>query len=380
MTTTTSNSLCFGDEFSASGAPCFVRVDGDGLTITFESERGDGAREIVPFSALTVSAGGLDHDHLVVKWANVQGERTLYLKNPDVIRAFRETVPDHLGLPFAQVAEQVRQVRHRRRLVWSLAGGVILATVLGLWFGSDLLVELAVSRIPVEWEQKLGESAYRDYLTHQEVMKEGPAVTALGEMTQRLTEQISNNPYKFDVAVVKSDVVNAFALPGGYVVVFTGLMKKAESGEEVAGVLSHELNHVLQRHGLERIVKSLGLLTVVAIVLGDRQGLVGMMKQLGVELLTLKFGREQETEADLTGLQLLQRAKIDPSGMIRFFERLSEKDQGRMEWLSTHPMSTARADRLKAELAALPKKSPEPFTFDWKQVQTSLGSQPVAAP
>ena len=162
--------------------------------------------------------------------------------------------------------------------------------------------------------------------------------------------------------------------------VFTGLMKKTESGEEVAGVLSHELNHVLQRHGLERIVKSLGLLTVVAIVLGDRQGLVGMMKQLGVELLTLKFGREQETEADLTGLQLLYRAKIDPHGMITFFQRLAEKDEGRVEWLSTHPMSTARAERLKAELAALPKTSPEPFTFDWKQVQASLGSQPVAVP
>jgi len=376
----TSNALCFGDEFSASGAPCFVQVDRDGLTITFESEGGDGAREAVPFSALTVSAGGLDHDQLVVKWAGPKGGRTLYLKNPDVIRAFRQAAPDHLRHSFEQAAEHVRQVRHWGRLVWSLAGGVILATVLGLWFGSDLLVELAVSRIPVEWEQKLGESAYRDYLTHQEVMKEGPAVTALGEMTQRLTEQIPNNPYKFDVTVVKSDVINAFALPGGYVVVFTGLMKKAESGEEVAGVLSHELNHVLQRHGLERMLKSLGLLTVVAIVLGDQRGLVGMMKQLGVELLTLKFGREQETEADLTGLQLLQRAKIDPSGMIRFFERLSEKDQGRMEWLSTHPMSTPRADRLKAELAALPNKSPEPFTFDWKQVEASLGSQPVVAP
>ncbi|HSS29406.1 MAG TPA: M48 family metallopeptidase, partial [Nitrospiraceae bacterium] len=261
------------------------------------------------------------------------------------------------------------------RLVWGVGGGVILSTVLGLWFGADVLVEIAVSRIPVEWEQKLGESAYRDFLTHQEVMKDGPAVAALGEITQRLTEQISNNPYKFDVTLVKSDVVNAFALPGGYVVVFTGLMKKAESGEEVAGVMSHELNHVLQRHGLERIVKNLGLMTVVAIVFGNQQGLVGMMKQFGVELLTLKFGREQETEADLTGLQLLQRAKIDPSGMIRFFERLSEKDEGRMEWLSTHPMSTARAERLKTELAALPKKLPEPFTFNWKQVQASLGSQ-----
>ena len=374
------NALCFGRDYPASGAPCFVQVDEAGLTIAFESTGGDGDREVAPFAALSVSAGGLDHDHLVVKWMSEQGERTLYLKDQDAIRAFRQAAPDHLSLPFAQAAELVRQVRQRRRLVWSLALGMLLSTVLGLWFGSDLLVEIAVSRIPVEWEQKLGESAYRDFLAQQEVIKEGPAVAALGEMTQRLTEQIQNNPYKFEVTVVKSDVINAFALPGGHVVVFTGLMKKADSGEEVAGVMSHELNHVLQRHGLERIVKSLGLLTVVTIVLGDQQGLVGMMKQLSVELLTLKFGREQETEADVTGLQLLQRAKIDPSGMIKFFERLSEKDEGRMEWLSTHPMSTARAERLKAELAALPKKSPEPFTFDWKQVQASLGSQPIVAP
>jgi beta-barrel assembly-enhancing protease len=373
MTAMIPNALCFGDEFSAAGAPCLVQVEEHGLTVIFASDIADGQPESVPFSTLTVSAGGLDHNQLVVKWTGPKGERTLYIKNPDLIRAFRQAAPDHVSHSFAQAAEQVRQVRHRHRLAWSLVGGAILATVLGLWFQSDLLVEIAVSRIPIEWEQKLGESAYRDFLSHQEVMKEGPAVAALGEMTQRMTTQILDNPYKFEVTVVKSDVVNAFALPGGYVVVFTGLMKKAESGEEVAGVLSHELNHVLQRHGLERIVKSLGLMTVAAIVFGNQQGLVGMMKQLGVELFTLKFGREQETEADLRGLQLLQRAKIDPSGMITFFERLSEKDEGRMEWLSTHPMSAARAERLKAELAALPKKSPEPFTFDWKQVRASLG-------
>jgi Zn-dependent protease with chaperone function len=380
MTEFSPNALCFGDEFPAAGAPCLVHIEDHGLTVTFVPDTADSQPEVVPFSALTVSAGGIDHDHLVVKWTSVQGERTLYLKNPDVIRAFRDAVPHHLDLPLAQVAERVRQVRHRRRLVWSIVGGAILSSVLGLWFGADILVDIAVSRIPVEWEQKLGESAYRDFLSRQEVVKEGPGVAAVEEMTHRLTEQILNNPYKFQVAVVRSDIINAFALPGGFVVVFTGLMKKAESGEEVAGVLSHELNHVLQRHGLERIVKNLGLLTVMAIVFGNHQGLVGMMKQLGVELLTLKFGREQETEADMTGLQLLQRAKIDPSGMIRFFERLSEKDEERMEWLSTHPMSAARAERLKGDLAALPKTLPAPFTFDWKQVQASLGSQLVTVP
>ena len=372
------NALCFGHEFPASGEPCLVQVEDHGITVMFSADTAEGRSNTVPFSDLTVSAGGFDHDQLVLKWTGASGERTLYLKHPDVIRAFRHAAPEHLRAPLERAAEHVRQARHRHRTVWSVVGGIVLATVLGLWFGSDLLVELAVDRIPVEWEQKLGESVYKDFLAHQEIVKEGIARSAVEEITHRLVEQIPNNPYAFEVTVVKSDVVNAFALPGGYIVVFTGLMKKADNGEEVAGVMGHELNHVLQRHGLERIVKQLGLVAVVSIVIGDHQGLAGMMKQLGVELLTLKFGREQETEADLTGLQLLHQAKIDPSGMIRFFKELSEKDEGRTEWLSTHPMSSARAERLKAELAAMPKMSPVPFSFDWTKVQGALGVQPAA--
>jgi beta-barrel assembly-enhancing protease len=376
------NALCFGDEFPASGIPCLVQVEGHGLTITFPSDHGEGESrsESVLFSAVTVSAGGLDHDQLVLTWTGPTGQRTLYLKNPDVIRAFRQAAPDHLTMPLEQAVQQVRQVRQRHRTVWTVVGATLVALVLGLWFGSDVLVELAVDRIPVEWEQKLGESAYREFLAGQDVTKDGPAVAAVKEMTQRLAGQVPNNPYRFEVTVVKSDVVNAFALPGGYVVVFTGLMKKADSPDEVAGVLAHELNHVLQRHGLERIIKQLGFMAVVSIVLGNPPGLGGVMKQLGIDLMTMKFGRAQETEADVTGLQLLYRAKINPEGMITFFQRLAEKDEGRVEWLSTHPMSSARADHLKARLAEMPKQKVEPFTFEWATVRAGLGVPANAIP
>ncbi len=357
-----------------------MQVSEQGLTVSFGTGFQENRVETVSFSRLTVSSGGLDLDQLVLKWDGDSGGRTLYFKDPDLIREFRRKAPTHLDRPFEQAAEHVRQMRHRRRLVWSVVGGTLLALIVGLWFGSDLLVRLAVDRIPVEWEEKLGEVAYRDFLGHQDVMKEGPAVAAVQEITQRLTQQIPDNPYKFQVTVVKSDVVNAFALPGGHVVVFTGLVKKAESGEEVAGVLGHELNHVLQRHGLERILKNVGVMTVVAIVIGDQRGLVGLMRQVGVELLTLKFGRAQETEADLTGLHLLHQARIDPAGMITFFQRLAEHDEGRVELLSTHPMSTGRAKRLQAELANLEKRTAEPFTFDWGAIRASLGVPPERTP
>ena len=370
------NALCFGDEFPASGKPCLVQVESSGLTVTYapEQDRTESRSESVRFSELSVSAGGLNHDQLVLQWAGAADQRTLYLKNPDVIRAFRHMAPDHMSRPLEQAAEQVRQVRQRHRVVWGLVIGTVFATVLGLWFGSDLLVELAVNRIPVEWEQKLGESVYREFLAGQDVTKDGPVVAAVKEMTHRLASHVPNNPYHFEVTVVKSDIVNAFALPGGYVVVFTGLIKKADSPEEVAGVLAHELNHVLQRHGLERIIKQLGFVAVVSIMLGNPPGLGGVMKQLGIELMTLKFGRAQETEADVTGLQLLHQAKIKPEGMITFFQRLAEKDEGRVEWLSTHPMSSARADHLKARLAELPKQTSEPFSFEWSKVREVVGA------
>lgn len=374
------NALCFGEPFPATGAPCYVKVVPSGLSVGFKDPSYQSHDEEVPFAVLEVSAGGVDHDQLVVKWAGGANVRTLYLKDPALIGAFRRAAPSGLTKDLDKTAAKVRQMRSRRRMVWALVAGVVGSVVLFIWFGSDLLVDVAMSRIPVEWERKLGESAYRNFLAQQKMITEGPAPAAVHEIAQRLIDKIPDNPYKFEVSVVKSDVVNAFALPGGYVVVFTGLLAKAESGDEVAGVLSHELNHVLQRHGLERIVKQMGLVAVLTILLGDPQGLAGLMKQLGVELLTLKFGRAQETEADLLGVRLLYRAKIDPSGMIRFFERLSQQDTDRVEILSTHPMSDARAANLLAEVATMPKQTPEPFKFQWRMVQEALGAQQAIQP
>jgi len=368
------NALCFGSDLPAAGAPCHVGISSVGLSIQFS----DLPTETVPFTALAVEAGGFDHDQLVVKWASNGVGRTVYLKEPALIASFRQFAPPELMVHLERTAESVRRARQGRRTFLLVAVGSVLALVLALWLGFDALVRMAVARIPVEWEQAIGESARREFLAGQTVVTEGPAVAAVQEITKRLTDQIEENPYRFKVTVVRSDIVNASALPGGYVVVFTGLLKKAESPEEVAGVLGHELNHVLLRHGLERIVKTLGLVAVVAILVGDQSGLIGLAKRLGIELVTLKFGREQETEADLSGLRLLHRAKISPAGMIRFFERLSESDKLQVEMLSTHPMSAARAERLKAEAASLPGQAPESFGFDWNKVQESLGRREAA--
>lgn len=373
------NALCFGDGLPATGAPCLVEVTPSGLAVAPGGPLNGLVAELVPFGALSVSAGGFDHDQLVVRWGMGRSARTLYLKSVDLIIAFRRAAPPQLTVRLDRTAEQVRRARHRHRGVWATGIVSLVALAMIFWFGTGLMVEWTVKRIPVEWEEQLGAVAYRQMLAGQTVLKEGAAVGAVQEMTRRLTAQAPDNPYKFDVSVVRSDVVNAFALPGGYVVVFTGLIQKAESAEEVAGVLGHEISHVLERHGMERIIKQLGFAAVVTILLGDQQGLVGLAQQLGMELVTLKFSREQETEADLSGLLLLHNANIAPDGMITFFDRLSERDRHQVELFSTHPMSAWRAERLKQEIASLPERAPQPFTFDWSRVQQSLdhgGSQP----
>ena len=184
----------------------------------------------LPFAAVSVSAGGLDHDQLVVRWGAVPHVHTLYLKDPALIRAVRSAAPQELTRHLEETATTVRRTRSRNTTIWTLVLVLLGGLALGLWFSTDLLVAWAVDRIPPEWELRLGQSAYQEFLRQQTVIKDGPSVTAVHEISQRLLEHIPKHPYTFEISVVRNDLVNAFALPGGYVVVFTGLLEQAKSG------------------------------------------------------------------------------------------------------------------------------------------------------
>jgi Zn-dependent protease with chaperone function len=360
------NALCFGQDLPGAGVACRVEVSSDGLTVHLPHSRED-----VTFQALSVQAGGFDLDQLVLKWTFNGTNRLVYLKDPAVILAFRNAAPPDLSRKVEGTAAEVRRATRSRRNVLLVGAASILVLIVGIWLGFDALVAVAVGRIPIEWERVIGESARDEFLAGRTIVKDGPTVEAVQEVTRRLTGPIPQNPYQFQVTLVRSETVNAFALPGGQVIVFTGLVAEATGPEEVAGVLSHELNHVLLRHGLKRVVKNLGVVAVVTILVGGGHGTFGLAQRLATEMLTLKFSRQQETEADLAGLHLLYQAGISPSGLIQFFDRLSKSSSqdAAVEMLSTHPMSAARAERLKREAAALPEQSPVPFSFDWQAVQ-----------
>jgi beta-barrel assembly-enhancing protease len=299
-------------------------------------------------------------------------ERQVYVKDPAVIHALKTSAHLNVSRHTHHSMKSAARARQASTMWIWMSVASIIAVLAGLWMASDGLVQMAVNRVPIEWERTLGESARQELLTGQRVITEGPAVKAVEEITRRLTDHVADSPYRFDVTVVTNNAVNAMALPGGSVIVYTGLLKQAESPEEVAGVLAHEINHVLLRHGVESMVQSVGVMALVVVLLGNQQGLIGVLERLGIQLTTMKFSREKETEADLQGLHLLHQANISPAGMIQFFERLAKTEGGPVALLSTHPMSAERAARLKKEQQALPSYMSQTFAFDWRRMKSTL--------
>jgi beta-barrel assembly-enhancing protease len=362
------NALYFSRSLPATGRPCRLDVFPTELRIRLS----ESVIETIPLDRIAVKSGGFDKDHLVLSWTTDGEERQVYVKDPAVIAALKTST--HLDMSRHTHQSMTGAARARQATamwIW-VAVASIIAVLAGLWVASDVLVRMAVNRIPIEWERTLGESARQEMLAGQGVLTEGSAVKAVEEITRRLTDHIPGSPYRFDVTVVRNDAVNAMALPGGSVIVYTGLLKQAESPEEVAGVLAHEINHVLLRHGVESMVQSVGAMALAMVLLGNQQGLIGALERLGIQLTTMKFSREKETEADVRGLHLLYQANISPAGMIRFFERLSKSEGLPVALLSTHPMSAERAARLKKEEQALPGHTPVTFAFDWQRITRSL--------
>ena len=144
--------------------------------------------------------------------------------------------------------------------------------------------------------------------------------------------------------------MNALAAPGGYMVVFKGLLDQAESPEELAGVLAHELQHIQQRHATKMLVQhaSTGLLLMA--LTGDVTGVMAYGLESARVLGQLQYSRLAEQEADREGMRLLVAARVDPAGMLAFFDELAKGEHPRrvLRYLSTHPSPSDRIAALRA--------------------------------
>lgn len=170
----------------------------------------------------------------------------------------------------------------------------------------------------------------------------------------------AGNPSRWEVTVFENNDANAFALPGGKIGVYTGLLRVATSDAQLAAVLGHEIGHVLARHGAERLSQQVGTQAGLA-ALGaltennpNRDmilGLLGVGVQVGV---LLPFSRTQESEADLIGLDLMAKAGFNPEASVQLWHNMMAASGGKAppEWLSTHPANQTRINTLTQNMPA----------------------------
>lgn len=352
-----------------------LRIDGG--MVGFQGDAGFFA---FPLDSVQVSLGGAS-DRLVFFAHENFPKASIFTADQRIL--------DHPA--FAQNATLARaraRIRTRKlvaRCVTLGILGLIVAAVAGLWFAKNPMVRAVASKVPGEWEQKLGDTAFAQVSLGSKFITDEAVKKQLELLAAPLLAAVPQDRYKFKLHIIENATLNAFALPGGNVAFHTGLLLAADTPEEVLGVLAHELSHVTEQHGMRGIVEGLGLYAIVTTFFGDVSGVAAILVNNAPFLLTQKFSRDHEREADEQGFRYLEAAKLNPRGLITFFEKMRREEEKLKEklpggealdalsFLSTHPATAERMARLEKLLAASPRK--DGFTavdLDFKAFQAAL--------
>ncbi|AWO01885.1 hypothetical protein DLD77_09345 [Chitinophaga alhagiae] len=271
------------------------------------------------------------------------------------------------------VAQQMKKPRRRGVPAVAMAvGGTILVALALLAAAYFWLVPYLAGRmanaLPVEYEIKFGEKAYQSMIGEFNIM---PRETALADSFFQALQIPSR--YPVSVTVVDEAQTNAFAVPGGHIVIFSGLLRQMQHPEELAALLAHEYSHVELRHTTRSLLQSLGTYALVSLLLGDLSGVEAVLVQNAHELKGLEYSRRLEKEADLNGLQLLHARRINGEGYIWLFGTLKkEAAAAPSEWLSSHPDLGTRIRYVQAALQGdAAAATPAALARLWEQIKTN---------
>ncbi|MBC2742246.1 MAG: M48 family metallopeptidase, partial [Desulfosarcina sp.] len=227
---------------------------------------------------------------------------------------------------------------------FAVLAGSLLAIVVGVYLALGLAVDLIAPRLSMDLEKKLGGVFIGRLVETDEV---ADATRSLQALVDRLQERCAPLPYTITVHVQQSDAVNAAALPGGHMVVFTGLLAEMTSENELAFVLAHELGHYAHRDHLRGLGRALVLMTASTALLGADNSINSMIGQ-GIVLTELSFSRKQETQADEFALETLFCHYGHVADATSFFSKIPEDgDPGRFgHYFASHPENRRRIGHL----------------------------------
>lgn len=283
---------------------------------------------------------------------------------PGVPRPFHDSAPRSKRLAFALFAG---------------LGTVGVIVSLYLW-GIPFLSTWAASRVPVSWEESLGRSVVESLAPAPARCSDSGPVLFLQEIVDTLSASVPERSYKFQIVVMDTPEVNAFAAPGGSIVVFRGLLEKIQTTEELAGILAHEMQHIRHRHSTRMLLEQVSLGLLLGVIMGDANSAMKIGKEGAGLLGALHYTRQFEEQADAEGMRLILAAGIDPRGMISFFEKI-QKEDGKTTaipaYFSTHPSPESRIERLKILAGESRNQSFRSLTpYDSKKIQGACGKKP----
>jgi beta-barrel assembly-enhancing protease len=230
--------------------------------------------------------------------------------------------------------------------------GIAFLAIIAIYyfFLLPLAAKAIVGVIPIDTEIDLGKKMSEGILEGEKV---DPVRTA--SINRFYKNLKTGSKYPIRISVVQSDVKNAFAIPGGQIVVYTGLLNEMNDYSELVALLGHEKAHVEERHSLQMLTKSLGLYIVASLVFQDVNGITAVLVDNASSLQQLSYNRAFESEADDLALQLIVENDVDPKGMSALFSHLKadEEVMSVPEFLSTHPNLNNRIEVLKEKLPQL---------------------------
>jgi len=193
-------------------------------------------------------------------------------------------------------------------------------------------------------EQKLGDQLWEIYSREADEASNDTILHALDTLMNSICEANNINEEKIKLHVLQKDEVNAFAIPDGHLVIYTGLIKSVDKQEELAGIICHELAHIELNHVMKKLAKELGVSMLISVTTGNSVNGVAEIAKL---LSSSAFDRSLEREADLQAADYLTNANIDPEHLANFLFKMS-LDGGDyteyLSWISTHPDSKERAE------------------------------------
>ena len=248
---------------------------------------------------------------------------------------------------------------------------VLVALFFGLWFllsNINWMSAFKIEKLTDDTEIKIGKAVWDLYKKTEKENKDEKAVKALDSIVDRICSKNNINRETIKVHLIIKNDINAFAMPGGHLVVYSGLIKAADNPDELAGVMAHEISHIELDHVMKKLIKEVGLSVLISMTSGNGGG--EAIKQVSKILSSSAFDRKLEKEADISAVEYMINAKINPEPLAEFLYKLAENKEAESTyegWLSTHPDSKKRAEYI-LEYSKNKLKNPQPSLSEssWK--------------